>query len=179
MADAKPRTQPQPQTRPKSAGFWPFCLAHYAHPGVEAACLALQDRHHGNVNLALLLHWLDTQALLLPEDGLAQLDEALKDTDALLTSYRAMRRALKPRLDPAGYQQLLNFELTLEQRQQQALLTQLSQLPLRPAAFSGSPRQCGGNLHEDNSNLHEYGRHLGLPSALLQQLRGEQHKDSP
>ncbi|MEJ2764563.1 TIGR02444 family protein [Photobacterium sp. MCCC 1A19761] len=162
MADAKsqtqPRTQHHSQTRPDPAGFWPFCLAHYARPGVEAACLALQDRHHGNVNLALLLHWLDTQAQALPEHGLAQLGEALSDTDALLTPYRVMRRALKPQLDPAGYQQLLNFELTLEQRQQQALLSRLAQLSLCPKISA--------------SNLQQYGRTLALPLPLLRQLQG-------
>lgn len=158
MADAKSHTQPHDQTRPNPAGFWPFCLAHYSLPGVEPACLTLQERYQGNVNLALLLHWLDTQALALPAHGLGQLQQALSQAESLLAPYRAMRRALKLQLDRPGYQQLLNFELILEQRQQHALLTQLAQLSLHPES---SPE-----------NLQQYARTLALPLALLRQLQG-------
>ncbi|UTV27977.1 TIGR02444 family protein [Photobacterium atrarenae] len=162
MADAKSHTQPQAQphdqTRPDPAGFWPFCLAHYVRPGVEPACLTLQERYRGNVNLALLLHWLDTQAQALPEHGQDQLCQALSETESLLTPYRAMRRALKPQLDRPGYQQLLDFELTLEKRQQQALLDQLAQLPLRREASA--------------SNLQQYARTLAVPLDLLRRLQG-------
>ncbi|MBI4293192.1 MAG: TIGR02444 family protein [Betaproteobacteria bacterium] len=37
--------------------FWLFSLRTYGKPGVEQACLRLQDRHGADVNLVLLCCW--------------------------------------------------------------------------------------------------------------------------
>ncbi|MCW8329665.1 TIGR02444 family protein [Photobacterium sp. SDRW27] len=107
--------------------FWQFSLAHYAQAGVQPACMTLQNTYQGNVNLALLLHWLDTQhiALTLPE--LDTLIAGLYASDVRLQQFRTMRKQLKTQLDQTGYQQLLAFELTLEQDQQHNLVAQCNQ----------------------------------------------------
>jgi uncharacterized protein (TIGR02444 family) len=40
-----------------ASAFWDFSLRLYVHPGVEAACLTLQDEHGLDVNLVLLAGW--------------------------------------------------------------------------------------------------------------------------
>ncbi len=87
--------------------FWPFSLSHYARAGVQTACLALQNVYQGNINLALLLHWLDTQRICLTNPEINALITVLTLSDTRLKQYRAMRQKLKPQLDQTGYQQLL------------------------------------------------------------------------
>lgn len=157
---------PAPDTlTDQTQAFWEFALTHYARPGVEQACLCLQDSYQGNVNLALLLHWLDTQAQALPADALPALLAALTDTDALLSHFRQLRRELKPGLAPAAYRKLLDFELALEKRQHRDLLAALARsCPVpHPAANQPNPQP---------PNLANYARQLGLPDTLLNQLRG-------
>ena len=102
--------------------FWAWSLEHYRAPGVRNACLRLQDQHRGNVNLALLLIYLDRGGVSVSPDGLGMLIEALAPSASLIDTYRSMRRSLKDQLQPSGYRRLLNFELELERRQQQDLL---------------------------------------------------------
>jgi len=106
--------------------FWQFSLSHYAQAGVQPASLRLQDTYQGNVNLALLLHWLDTQNIHLSDAELYTLKASAASSDIRLHQYRAMRKQLKSQLDIAGYKQLLEFELNLEQDQQLALITQFN-----------------------------------------------------
>jgi uncharacterized protein (TIGR02444 family) len=115
-----------------SQDFWQFSLSHYAQAGVQPACLTLQDSYQGNVNLALLLHWLDVQKIQLSDAKLHSLVVSLVSNDCRLQQYRAMRKQLKPQVDLVGYQQLLAFELALEQDQQHALITQFNQFNVSP-----------------------------------------------
>ncbi|WP_080263733.1 TIGR02444 family protein, partial [Vibrio parahaemolyticus] len=39
--------------------LWQFSLQFYGVREVKEACLSLQNNYHGNVNLLLLLRWLD------------------------------------------------------------------------------------------------------------------------
>ena len=41
--------------------LWQFSLQYYSMRGVKDACLNLQNHFKGNVNLLLLLKWLDEQ----------------------------------------------------------------------------------------------------------------------
>ncbi|GAK85768.1 hypothetical protein JCM19238_3358 [Vibrio ponticus] len=51
--------------------LWQFSLQYYSVREVKEACLTLQNHHHGNVNLLLLLKWLDEQgATIAPQDWL-------------------------------------------------------------------------------------------------------------
>ncbi|WP_087017579.1 TIGR02444 family protein [Thaumasiovibrio subtropicus] len=104
--------------------FWQFSVSHYQKPGVEAACLTLQDHYQGNVNLALFLIYLEQQQYqtngLLLNKLLACLHAISHTTD----DFRRLRRQLKPRLNHADYQALLDFELSLEKQQQATLIQQ-------------------------------------------------------
>ena len=47
--------------------FWNFSLTHYAEPGVEDACLALQNRFGLDVNVLLFCVWFGTIRGEIPE----------------------------------------------------------------------------------------------------------------
>ena len=138
--------------------FWAFSYNHYFKADVEAACLALQTFHKGSVNLALLMLWLDNQAIMLTQAQLAQLEQSLHPTEGLLERYRHMRRSLKPQLDSDGYEQLKTFELQMERQQQHDLIAALNQMPLRHVAVG-----------EPAANLARYCHQLGAV-ALIDKL---------
>ncbi|MDD1795900.1 TIGR02444 family protein [Enterovibrio makurazakiensis] len=110
-------------------GLWQFCLHHYGKQEVKHASLKLQDTFKGNVNLVLLLAWLEDAGFMLSAHSLAALRQSLTHSETLLTRYRLMRRELKPQLSRGAYQKMLNYELTLEKFQQQELLTCINQQP--------------------------------------------------
>jgi uncharacterized protein (TIGR02444 family) len=71
--------------------LWAFSTALYAAPGVEAACLDLQERFGADVNLALFCVW----AGPLDAAGLARAAAAAAPVQRdLVLPLRAMRRAL-------------------------------------------------------------------------------------
>ncbi len=128
-----------------SQDFWQFSLSHYAQAGVQPACLTLQDTYQGNVNLALLLHWLDTLTIQLSNAELHTLEASAASSDIRLQQFRAMRKQLKTQLDLAGYKQLLTFELELERDQQHVLVTQFNQFNVSPPKTT-SPSVPTNNL---------------------------------
>lgn len=138
--------------------FWQFSYTHYFKADVEAACLALQTFHNGSVNLALLMIWLDAQAIDLTPSQREQLAHSLKPTEGLLKRYRHMRRSLKPQLDSDGYEQLKDFELQMERQQQHDLIAALNQMSLRHVAE-----------HISGANLARYCHRLGAV-ALIDKL---------
>lgn len=109
-----------------AADLWQFCLHHYAKQEVKQACLKLQDEHQGNVNLALLLAWIESHGYGLSPESLTQLKHALSRSEHLLIAYRHLRRDLKPRVGTGQYKKMLNFELSLEKFQQQDLIEVLN-----------------------------------------------------
>ena len=73
--------------------LWDWAVEAYGRPGVEDACLTLQDRHGQNVPLLLWAVWAkrDDPALAARAAGLA------REWDALAVSpLRVVRRSLKP-----------------------------------------------------------------------------------
>jgi uncharacterized protein (TIGR02444 family) len=81
--------------------LWDFALAVYARPGVEAACLTLQDEHHQSVSLLLWRLW----ALGRPLDA-ATLESALAFTrnweSRTVVPLRTVRRALAAPAPPVA-----------------------------------------------------------------------------
>lgn len=79
--------------------FWRFSLELYARPGVAETCLALQDAHGADVNMALFCVYAGMRRGLLAE---AALDEAAARSAAwraaAVAPLRALRRALKARI---------------------------------------------------------------------------------
>ena len=108
--------------------FWAFSCAVYALPGVQAACLDLQDRHGADVNLLLFAAWVG--AVL--RHGLMSADLATAPGGdwhgQVIVPLRALRRHVKAAMAAqAGlegvYQQAKQCELSAEQVRQ-ALLFQ-------------------------------------------------------
>ncbi len=123
-------------------GLWQFCLHHYGNQEIKHACLKLQDAFKGNVNLALLLVWVESAGFTLSASSLATLRQALAPSETLLSRYRLMRRELKPQLSRGAYQKMLNYELTLEKFQQQALIACINHLPWEEDAPSALELYC-------------------------------------
>lgn len=85
----------------EESAFWEFSLALYARTGVEEACLALQDEHGLDVNLALLCCFLGRHGVKLEEAGLSPLIRQSKAwSETILQPLRHLRRRLKT--DPVG-----------------------------------------------------------------------------
>ncbi len=77
--------------------FWRFSLRLYAAEGVEAACLALQDRHGLDVNLLLLACWAGaTGRGALDADDCRDLAAQVQSWQGrVVRELRAVRRVLK------------------------------------------------------------------------------------
>lgn len=118
----------------------------YAQPGVEAACLALQDEADADVSLVLFALWLGRTGRVVAPQALERARAVAEAWQRQVTGpVRRARRALKegsgelgPELAPplaAARQRLLAVELDLER----ALLTALERLAAPCAAGSADP----------------------------------------
>lgn len=115
--------------------LWPWALAAYPRPGVEAACLTLQDEHRVNVCYLLWAAWGEAENLPLDLAAGAALAEAWEAKVA--APLRAARRDLKtdwaciaPDRRTALREKLKQLELSAER----LLLESLAALP--PGAAS-------------------------------------------
>lgn len=126
---------------PRVNAFWEFSLEFHARPGVAPLCLALQDAHGVDVNIALLCCWLGE-----PMDA-----AALAEADACVAEWRAevvrplrgVRRWLKGR-DEALRAEVAKQELAAEQREQ-AMLFEWA-VARWPAAGAAPGRHAAANL---------------------------------
>ncbi len=96
--------------------FWSFSLSVYGKPGVEAACLDLQDRFGADVNLALYCLWIGRA--LTPE-ALALALEAAAPLRQYIDPLREMRRSLPK--DAGAREAVKKAELSAEKLEQDAL----------------------------------------------------------
>jgi uncharacterized protein (TIGR02444 family) len=110
--------------------LWQFSLSYYSARGVKDACLALQNQYHGNVNLLLLLKWLDEQQMAFEKTEWHHIQQCLGRSESLLLSYRELRKHLKPHVVDSLYREALQFELQLEKQQQSDLVDCINGLPL-------------------------------------------------
>lgn len=119
--------------------LWPFALALYAGPGIEAACLELQDAAGVDVCELLWRCWLLHHGAV-PEDeaGLAEVHRWQGETTAAL---RHLRRRLKAQA--SQHDGVARLRETLKQAELQAECETLARLetlaltqPLRPLAAS-------------------------------------------
>ncbi len=128
--------------------LWQFSLQFYGVREVKEACLALQNNYNGNVNLLMLFRWLDEQHLIFQEKDWHLVQSCLGRSEALLHSFRELRRQLKSQVNDALYRQALQFELQLEKQQQSDLVDCINALTL--VRNDGDPltlrycRQLGG-----------------------------------
>jgi uncharacterized protein (TIGR02444 family) len=123
--------------------LWQFSLRYYSVREVKEACLSLQNNYHGNVNLLLLLKWLDEQQVSIPSDDWQRVMDCLSRSDELLQSYRELRRKFKSHLPDTLYRETLQFELQLEKQQQSDLIDCINTLDLQPASdFKLTQQYC-------------------------------------
>lgn len=123
--------------------FWQFSLDFY--PKVQTTCLAWQDNFKANVNLLLLVCYLEQQQLSISQHTLANLKQCLTTYNIQITQrVRQLRRKVSC-LNTLTKQQQLQFkqhllavELIAEQQEQQLLVQALS-ASINPISHSCSP----------------------------------------
>ncbi|MCO7216541.1 TIGR02444 family protein [Halomonas sp. OfavH-34-E] len=131
------RLRPRLATSP----LWDFALAIYARPGVEQACLTLQDEHGWDVCELLWRCWLyqqGAQAGALPSQVAAWQREVTQPL-------RRLRRDLKPQAqaDP----QVASVRSRIKQAEleaEQQCLQMLMKISLNELAFSPIPARLQG-----------------------------------
>ena len=103
--------------------FWRFSLDFYARPGVSAACLALQDDHGLDVNLALYACWVGWSGggRLGAADVATAEQRVASWRGGVIAPLRAARRALKQENVAALYAEAKALELAAEREAQRRL----------------------------------------------------------
>lgn len=98
--------------------FWSFSIDFYGRDGVQDACLELQDRHDGDVNLILFLLWQALQSMEFDRAAIAGLDRSLSPwRQGVVEPLRSIRRHMKDLdtdLRPADVEDLRNSVKELE-----------------------------------------------------------------
>ncbi|ASD65758.1 TIGR02444 family protein [Pseudoalteromonas piscicida] len=118
--------------------FWQFACEFYSRPQMQSRLLNLQDTAGKNINLCLLLCYLDSLTLTISPSTFTALVHTAKQFDeAVLQPQRAIRTTLKAHhQDYEDYKKLraamLAAELELEKRQQALLLETLKRFSLAP-----------------------------------------------
>jgi uncharacterized protein (TIGR02444 family) len=131
--------------------FWDYALELYRRPGVEAACLELQQRHGVDINIVLFCCWLTHRGVAADAAFLARIAAAAEVwQQEVVRPLRAVRSQLKsaltapqpgsiaarwPELAAALRQQVLALEIDGE-RLEQLLLAEFA-AELGPAAAPG------------------------------------------
>ncbi len=124
------------ETRDRADDFWQFSLRVYGSPGVEAACLVLQDRYGLDVNLILYCCWAGTLGVELDNQEMTRL---INVTDrwqkSVVRPLREVRRTLKKTV-PEGIPsealetlriEIKNAELRAEKLEQTMLAERLGE----------------------------------------------------
>ncbi|MCO6381518.1 TIGR02444 family protein [Oceanicola sp. 502str15] len=144
-------------------GLWPFSLRFYADAPVQEACLALQDSHGGDVNVALCLLWHAREGKVLGRAGAEALEASVAPwRTEVVALLRGLRRRLKGSDMLADADALEAFrskvkavELSAE-KVEQTLLEAVAATPERQADIEEAGR----------ANLAAYGEILASPIAL-------------
>lgn len=116
-------------TRAGKNDLWTFALEFYGRPGVEDACLALQDEEGLNVNLLLWCCFLAKHGHALTAETAGAAADRIEPWHGHVTvPLRAVRRAIKEAGEPgadAVHERLKEAELTAE-KVELALLQDMS-----------------------------------------------------
>ena len=116
--------------------FWQFACTLYAKPEQQTTLLALQNQQGKNVNLCLLLLYLDSLNLSINTQQLNELINVTSDFDTrALQPLRAARSYLKANQNTISdyatiRAELLSAELKLEKQQQHMLIETVNELEL-------------------------------------------------
>lgn len=116
--------------------FWQFACTLYAKPDQQTTLLALQNQQGKNVNLCLLLLYLDSLNLSINTQQLNELTQVVSDFDTrALQPLRAARSYLKANQNTLSdyatiREELLSAELKLEKQQQHMLIEAVNEFEL-------------------------------------------------
>ncbi|WP_210796018.1 TIGR02444 family protein [Pseudoalteromonas ostreae] len=119
-----------------SDDFWQFACRLYSEGDMQARLLDYQNQQGKNVNLCLLLYYLDSLNLEISQTQLNKLAQCISEFDQqVLTPLRATRAYLKANhTEIADYaairKELLSAELKLEQQQQRMLIDAVNEFEL-------------------------------------------------
>ena len=111
-----------------SNDFWQFACQLYSEDGMQARLLDYQNQQSKNVNLCLLLYYLDSLNLAISQTQLSKLEQCISEFEQqVLKPLRATRAYLKANqteiTDYAAIRKLLlSAELKLEKQQQHMLI---------------------------------------------------------
>ena len=112
--------------------LWNFSLRYYRDASAQQACLAFQDEHGGDVNVALYLLWRAARGDVIDRDAMRVVDDHVRRwREEVVAPLRAVRRAMKnwPLGPPAEAQERIRTRvkaLELEaEKEEQALLGEL------------------------------------------------------
>ncbi|MEI8643729.1 TIGR02444 family protein [Pseudoalteromonas sp. Hal040] len=111
-----------------SEQFWQFACQLYSIDDMQTKLLGYQDQQGKNVNLCLLLYYLDSLELAVTPSQLSELESCIAEFDQqALQPLRATRAYLKTiQTEISDYptirKELLSAELKLEKQQQQLLI---------------------------------------------------------
>ena len=139
--------------------LWSFSLVHYAKPGVKAACLALQDVHGLDVNVALACLWHERRgARPLSEEDIDGLLAAVAAERARVGAIRPLRRAAKTVPHGDGLHRAL--------KRAELLAENLLQRALQEALETWAP----GPVGDGTTSLRAYANHQDetLPPARVE-----------
>ena len=133
---------------PDETPFWQFSGSVYARRGVAEACLALQERHHLDVNLLLFCAWAGSNGRRLDGGDIGLLRSAARPWhDQVVAPLRAARRWLKLQtslpesLGEAFREEVKALELQAEMLEQLMLYQELEIAP-----GEGTPEDVAANL---------------------------------
>lgn len=134
--------------------FWDFSLALYRGPGVEAACIGLQDRLGLDVNLLLYACWIAAtgRGRLARGDWTRLIGDTAAWRDQVVEPLRAVRRHLKDRNDMPGAAALRDrvkaLELDAEHAEQLAIAAHSPPDANTPPARGVVEADAAANLHD-------------------------------
>jgi uncharacterized protein (TIGR02444 family) len=155
---------------------WDFVVRRYAEPGVEAACLALQDDHGQCVSLLLWRTWTIASGLAPADDRLASAVETARTWEtAILLPLRAVRRRLAhavPGVEEAPRRRLRQGLLDQELAAERTLVEALASLvdPGDPAGASPGETSAPAAVRALQATVDLWGR--DAPDDLLAKLAG-------
>lgn len=123
--------------------FWDWALTAYAAPGVQHACLELQDAGGQNVPLLLWAAWTAATGRPLDDDAIEAACDCARAWDAVAVSpLRAIRRTLKavnPDIDNAARESLREAVKAVELSAERHLIIGLEALAPAPSGPPSPP----------------------------------------
>jgi uncharacterized protein (TIGR02444 family) len=158
-----------PKPKAADASLWAFAVDLYAAPGVEEACLALQDRHGCDVNVLLFAAWMGAvhRRAITPAE-MAEAAAKIQDWHAeIVRPLRSVRRRLKSGPSPAPSEISESLRARLKCVELEAERIELA--TLETLAAIGQTRDSGHD-GESLENLRVAVRHFGGSEPVAEAL---------